>query len=217
MIRIHGTVADFNGNPISGASVELKKNAFKGAHGCLSDDQGRYELSAEEGRYVALAAIVPKDYRRTRLEYWAWNVPAHRDLEINPRYDALEIYAMNAWIPQGALPSLQIYFRPMSLKRALDQGGLEELRKMRVVDIAPDLTPEDIQVRIGEAPVPALEVNKVREAGPGGQAIFAYLIQTPLPEKRPAHDIWRITLTAKDPETGEMGENLLFWERPQYV
>jgi hypothetical protein len=217
MIRIHGTVTDFHGNPIPGASVELKKNDFQIAYGCLSDEKGHYELSAEDGKYIALAAIVPRDYRRTKLEYWAWNVPASSDLQINPRYDALEIYAMNAWMPQGALPSLQIYFRPMSLKRVLDQGGLEAIRKMKLVDIAPDLSPENIQVRVGEEPVPALEVNKVREAGPNGQAIFAYLIQTRLPGKRPAHDIWRITLTAEDPETGEMGENLLFWEKPRYV
>jgi hypothetical protein len=44
-----------------------------------------------------------------------------------------------------------------------------------------------------------------------------YLVQTSLALRQPGHDIWRITLTVKDPETGEMGENLLFWEQPRYV
>lgn len=216
VIRIHGTVTDFEENPIEGASVELKKADFKTAYECLSDSDGRYSLSVEEGLYIALCAIVEEDYRITKLEYWAWNIPANGDLEINPRYDSLEIYAMNGWMPQGAPPSLQIYFRPMSLKRALAQGDLEALKKMELIDIAPDLSPENIQVRVGDERVSVLEVNKVREVWPNGQAIFAYLIQTPLPGRKPESNVWRITLTAKDPDTGEMGENLLFWERPCY-
>jgi len=58
-----------------------------------------------------------KDYAVENLEYWAWNIMAYQDLEINPCIDGLEVYAVNAWIPQGGMPSVQIYFRPMSLKR----------------------------------------------------------------------------------------------------
>jgi hypothetical protein len=73
-----------------------------------------------------------------------------------------------------------------------------------------------MQMKVEEEHVPVLEVSKVREAMPNGQAILAYLIQTPPPRKRPERDIWRITLTATDPETGETGESLLFWENRRY-
>ncbi len=215
-VHISGTVTDFKGTPIEGAVVELKKADFQTAYRCLTDGQGKYDLLVESGSYVALIAIVMEDYGTKKLEYWAWNVPALHDLEINPRYDRIEVYAMNAWCPQGALPSLQVYFRPMSLQRVMDQGGVEALKTMKLIDIAPELTHEDIVAEIDGERVAVLEVNKVREAAPNVQSIFAYLIQTALPEKPPEADYWRITVTITDPVTGEMGEGLLFWEKPLY-
>ncbi len=90
-----------------------------------------------------------KDYAVKNLEYWAWNVLAYHDVEIDARIDGLEVYAINAWMPQGATPSMQIYFRPMSLRRVKEFSqrlgikfppSREELRSLKVIDIAPRLT-----------------------------------------------------------------------------
>jgi hypothetical protein len=215
-VHISGTVTDFEGTPIGGAAVELKKTDFQSAYRCLSDAQGKYHLLVEPGSYIALTAIVTEDYATKKLEYWAWNIPAFRDLEINPRYDRIEVYAMNAWRPQGALPSLQVYFRPMTLQRVVNQGGVEALKTAKLIDIAPELTHEDIVATIDGQQVAVLHVNKVLEAAPNGQLIFGYLIQIALPEKQPATDYWRICLMITDPATGEMGEGLLFWEKRLY-
>jgi hypothetical protein len=215
-LHISGIVTDFEGTPIEGAAVELKRTDFQSAYRCLSDAQGKYHLSVEPGSYIALTAIVMEDYATKKLEYWAWNIPAFRDLEINPRYDRIEVYAMNAWRPQGALPSLQVYFRPMTLQRVVNQGGVAALKTAKLIDVAPDLTHEDIVAAIGGQPVAVLEVNKVLEAAPNDQSIFAYLIQIALPEKQPDTDYWRVSLTITDPATGEMGEGLLFWEKRLY-
>lgn len=76
---------------------------------------------------MALTAV--KGYQVQSLEYWAWNAPADTDLEINPRFDRLEVYAINAWRLQGAYPSYQIYFRPLGLssvaKKVMEAGSLE--------------------------------------------------------------------------------------------
>jgi len=218
-VRISGRVTDFEGRPIEGALIELKNSRFNNAAEGNSDKDGRYSLSAPKGTYMALAAV--KDYQVKSLEYWAWNIPAEQDLEINPRFDRLEVYAINAWRPQGGYPSYQIYFRPMSLTRTMKKfaaaGGMENLKKLPVMDIAPELTVEDIQVAIDGQPVKVLQVDKVREAGGPNQYLFAYLIQVGLPEKKPAAEYFPITITIIDRTTGEKGEGCLFFRPPHLM
>jgi hypothetical protein len=212
--EISGRVTDFQDRPVQGVSVELKNSRFDTVASAVSDDDGRYSLTAPKGDYMALTAV--RDYQTKYLEYWAWNVPLDRDIEINPRFDRLEVYAINAWRPQGGYPSYQIYFRPMSLTRVTkkieEAGGMEGLSKLPVVDISPDLTVQDIVVMIDGQIVNLLEVNKVREAAGPGQYMFGYLIQTDLPEKPAAGDHIIITITIRDSETGEKGEGCLFFK-----
>ena len=115
MIKIFGKVTDFSGNPIENAEIDINDKHFETIYQTFSGEDGKYSFSVNEGTYIAM--FVCKNYKKENLEYWAWNIPAYSDLEINTRIDGLEVYAMNAWVPQGAVPSFQIYFRPMSLKR----------------------------------------------------------------------------------------------------
>ena len=212
-VKITGRVTDFAGRPIEGATVELKNSRFENAAEGLSGKDGCYSLTVPKGTYMALAAV--KDYRTKSLEYWAWSIPAERDLEINPRFDRLEVYGINAWRPQGGYASYLVYFRPMSLTRAAravqDAGGMENLGKLPVIDIAPELTADDIQVAIDGQPVKILQMNKVREAGGPNQYLFGYLIQVTLPERKPSTDDFPITITLTDRATGEKGEGCLFF------
>ena len=214
MVRVFGRVTDFEGRPIQGATIELKNSHFRNAAESTSDKDGRYSFIAPKGIYMALAAV--KDYQVKSLEYWAWNVPAEQDLEINPRFDRLEVYAINAWRPQGAYPSYLICFRPMSLTRTIkkfvEAGGMDNLQKLPVMDIAPELTADDIQVAVDGQPVKVLQVNKVRESGGPSQYLFAYLIQVGLPAKEPAMEHFPITITIIDRATGEKGEGCLFFK-----
>jgi len=212
-VKITGRVTDFKGRPVEGAAVELKNSRFENAAEGVSDKDGRYALTVPRGTYMALAAV--KDYQVKSLEYWAWNVPAEQDLEINPRFDRLEVYGINAWRPQGGYPSYQIYFRPMSLTRTIkavqDAGGMDNLGKLKVIDIAPGLTADDIQVAIDGQPVRVLQLNKVREVSGPNQYLFGYLIQVPLPEKNPGTESFPITITLTDRATGEKGEGCLYF------
>jgi len=213
-VTIYGRVTDFRGQPIEGASVELKDSRFETVAKAVSSKDGRYSLAAAKGQYMALLAV--KDYQVRFLEYWAWAVPAERDLEINPRFDRLEVYAINAWRPQGGYPSYQVYFRPMSLtriiKKVTEAGGLENLGKLPFLDIAPELTAKDILVKIDGQTVKILKVNKVREAAGPSQDMIGYVIQTDLPEKDSAPEYSLITITLTDVETSEMGEGSIFFK-----
>ena len=218
-VKVFGRVTDFEGRPIEGAVIELKNSRFDNAAEGVSDKDGRYSLTAPKGTYMALAAV--KDYRVKSLEYWAWTVPADRDLEINPRFDRLEVYGINAWRPQGGYASYQIYFRPMSLtrtvKKVTEAGGMENLGKLPVIDIAPELAADDIQVTIDGQPVKVLQVIKVREASGPGQYLFGYLIQVPLPERKPTTEYFPITITLTDRATGEKGEGCLFFRPARLI
>lgn len=217
-VKISGRVTDFEGRPIGGATIEVKNSRFDNAAEGVSDKDGRYSLTVPKGTYMALAAV--KDYRVKSLEYWAWTVPAERDIEINPRFDRLEVYGINAWRPQGGYASYQIYFRPMSLTRTMkavmEAGGMENLGKLPVIDIAPELTVDDIQVAIDGQPVKVLQMDKVREASGPNQYLFGYLIQVPLAEKKPATEYFPITISLTDKATGEKGEGCLFF-RPAHL
>jgi len=210
--RISGRVTDFENRPIAGASVLLKDAGFETVAAATSGADGRYSMTAPKGDYMALLAI--KDYQIRFLEYWAWSVPLDGDLEINPRFDRLEVYAMNAWRPQGGYPSYQIYFRPMSLTRArkimTEAGGQEGLKKLSHIDIAPVLTAGDIAVTIDGEAVGILKVNKVLEAAGPTQDMIGYVVQTELPKGKTPGGHRVITVVITDRETGEKGEGCLF-------
>ncbi len=217
--RIFGHVRGFDGKPIAGADMELKLARFETAATTQSAADGSYSLTVEPGIYMALAAV--KDYRVKSLEYWAWNVPAFGEVEINPRFDRLEVYGLNAWRPQGGYPSYQVYFRPMSLSMTVaaltKAGGVDKLGGLPFIDIAPDLGAKDIAVKVNGEAVDVLRVNKVQEASSPSQALYGYLIQTPLPKATAAGDWLTFDVTITDPATGEKGEGRLYLARPRYA
>jgi len=213
MALIHGRVTDFDGTSIKDAEVELKNDKFITLYSTKSDSNGNYSFAVENGRYLALYAC--KDYGTKNLEYWAWNVIVDSDMQINPRFQGLEVYAINAYLIQRVPSVMQIYFRPMSLKRTQLAGGKEKLKDMKFIDIAPKLGNADIQVAINEEPVAVLAVDRVKEYVSPKQKIAAYLVQTDLP-KMQEKKIWRICLTLHDSETTEWGEGCLFFEKPAY-
>jgi hypothetical protein len=143
---ISGKVTDFHGDPLSNAVVELENPHFNASYKTCTNDDGEYEMIVRKGLYLALAVF--KDYKTRYLEYWAWNVPAYQDLQFNPRIEGIEVYAMNAFKPQGAYPSLIIYFRPMSLRRSRREEGTAAPDGSKVINISPELTKDDIEVRI---------------------------------------------------------------------
>jgi hypothetical protein len=230
-IVISGKVTDFDNNPLQNALVEIKNDRFKTIYKTCTNENGEYEICVKKGLYLALMAC--KDYKTKYLEYWAWNIPANQDLQFNPRIDGIEVYAMNAFMPQGAYPSLMIYFRPMSLKRFHNTENTDTPKKTGVIGISPTLSLNDIELKIDGKPVKILELNRVEEYAGGLTSIIAYLIQSTLPKKsiiayliqavlpikipenKKDSEYFRIDITLRDTQTRERGEGCLFWKRQE--
>ena len=98
-VTLYGVVKDKNNQPVDSASVWLKNRVdnievknkrllFENAYETLTDKNGRFSIEVEKGTYYCLYAIKESDYGKTKLEYWAWNLPIYDDLEINPEYDS---------------------------------------------------------------------------------------------------------------------------------
>jgi hypothetical protein len=213
MVRIYGCVTDFDGTPLDGVQIRVMNSKFNPVVETISDDLGHYEVQVPEGRYMALVAVRDSEYRSSRLEYWAWNILARNDLEIDPRYDRMEIYAMNAFRPQGGYPSYMVYFRPMSL--SMLQEGVQEdstFLAQSVIDIAPRLTDGDMSITINDQQVRILSISRVKESG-GPSSLYGYLIQCELPQEPSSDSYDRIRIIATDPISGDMGEGLLYVEK----
>lgn len=228
-VTLYGVVTDVNNKPVDSASVWLKnrldniatedkRQLFENAYETLTDKEGRFSIEVEKGTYYCLYAIKESDYGKTKLEYWAWNLPIYEDLELNPQYDRLEIYGINASEPQtGPFETYQIYFRPMSLTKALKlpKGKLE------VIDIAPkSISKEEIEVKLNGVLAEVVAINKVEEYA-RGTTMYGYLIQIKKPkpnltltkstEMVKGYD--KISIILKSTETNEFGKGEYFVKR----
>ncbi len=219
LVRIHGRVTDFNGTPQEGVVVHVKNEKFDNLYSTHSGKDGRYELMVERAVYYCIYAVRESEYRKTRLEYWAWNVPALADLEINPQYERLEIYALNAFKPQVTPhETFMVYFRPMSLSRQFSKhgpAGKPDVKPGDLVDIAPlILEAKDLDLRVNGERARIVSVSKVKEYA-RGVYLFGCVVQgvvTPgTTGPIPGYDL--ITLIAKDPETGDTGRADYFYRR----
>ncbi|WP_420602117.1 carboxypeptidase-like regulatory domain-containing protein [Flagellimonas sp.] len=229
-VTLYGKVTDFNNqavdsasvwlkNKINGIAVENKTSLFDNAYETLTDSNGNFSIEVEKGTYYCLYAIKESDYGKTKLEYWAWNLPIYHNLEINPQYDRMEIYGINASEPQtGPFETYQVYFRPMSLTKALN---LPKETKNNIIDIAPKtITKKELSVQLNGIDAEVVSINKVDEYA-RGTTMYGYLIQILKPrynkdqinanEMVEGHDKISITLHSK--ETNEMGKGEYFVKR----
>lgn len=215
-IRVYGHVTDFKGKPIDSVTVRLKNKKFENLYGTLSDKEGYFSMKVAKGSYSSLYAVRSNDYGKTKLEYWAWNIPAYKDLEINPRYDRMEIYAMNAFEPQvSPHETYMVYFRPMSLTKSLEFQGknskkeLEQkaIKEKRMIDFAPNaISAEELEVSINGHKSEVVDISKVREYA-RGTYMYGYLIQIrkPVNSAESVLDYDKISVLLHSKETDEYG------------
>lgn len=128
LVKISGKVTDYKGKPIDSCTVLIYNPDFTEAYETVSNAQGDYTLdSIPKGRYAAIAAMRINEYPRLlqvaqknmKLEFWAWNVIADRDIILNIRYDKLELYGTTAFLEYGGRQELLIYTRPMSVTKVI--------------------------------------------------------------------------------------------------
>ncbi|TAJ13833.1 carboxypeptidase regulatory-like domain-containing protein [Marinilabiliaceae bacterium JC017] len=225
-VRIHGCVTDFNDQPLDSVLVSLKNRNFDNVYSVTTDANGYYSMEVSKGQYLCLYAVKPSDYFKTKLEYWTWNVPAFRDLEINPQYERMEVYSVNAFEPQvRPYETYMVYFRPMSLAKVLKLSDLKnrsEFEKKSVankdtIDMAPSrLSKQELEISVNHVPAEVLNVTKTVEYGKGAY-YYGYLVQIKKPhvEKKPVSDYDQITVVIHSEETNEHGKGDCFVKRVQ--
>ena len=226
-VKLYGKVTDFNNNPVDSASVWLKnkingialkdkRKLFDNAYETLTDKNGNFSIEVEKGTYYCLYAIKESDYGKTKLEYWAWNLPIYDDLEINPQYDRLEVYGMNAFEPQtGPFETYQVFFRPMSLTKALK---LPKKITSEIIDIAPKvIKKEDLKVQVNGVDVKIVSLNRVKEYS-RKKYMYGYFLQILKPKSgqikispsEMAKGYDKISITLHSKETNEKGKGEYF-------
>jgi len=204
---LQGTVTDFSGHPIAGATVEVRDKKFDALYSTKSDEGGHYSLKVADGLYESITCIRMKDYASKSLEFWAWHIPVHADMTLDMRYDRLEVYGVNVFRIQGAYPGTVIYFRPMSLTRYPDfvkSGG----------DLAPSKDELEVTIDVNGKQAKINSVQPIVEYA-GEKSVTGYIVQI-AKSKAEKPDVDVIHIVAKDKKTGDMGEGYYFWTKPQY-
>jgi hypothetical protein len=216
--KLYGRVTDFEGNPIDSVSIRLKNKLFENIYETLTDNDGKFSLIVKIDTYYCLYAIKLSDYRKTKLEYWAWNVPIFSDMEINPQYNDMELYGINAFEPQvSPHETYRIFFRPMSLRK----GNPDTIEKGDSINMAPEtITPDELDVKINGADAEIVRINKTTEYA-RGNFFFCYEIQVLKPnhifetikDSERAKGFDKISIILKSNETGEIGKGEAFVKR----
>ncbi len=227
-ITISGRVTDFDDKPISKCEVRVLLSNFTEAYTAYSNEDGFYSIpNVEKGKYMAIYALRPEEYPRQlkvvekdmRLEFWAWNVIADKDLTINSRYHRLELYGTTVFKENGGYPTIMLYTRPMSLGRMLAYGEALYKDKKKAEDEQVDISaePEDIEFKVwaDDEPLIIRSVQPVQEYVGGGRQM-AYLLYLDLPKKQTGkYCIFRVEAHNRA-YGGEKGENVYFYEYPAY-
>jgi hypothetical protein len=127
--RLYGRVTDFEGKPVQ-AYVMINSTKFRGCGSAKTDAKGYFELMLPERRYQQIF-VCDKNYGRSTLEFYGWNLYLDRDIELNARVDKIEIYR----IAVGVTPerTVIIDFVPMDVFHTV-KGIHKDLKQKAEVD-----------------------------------------------------------------------------------
>jgi len=207
-VTISGEATDFNNKPLENVAVELKNSSFKTIDSAITDKRGMYSFKAKKDYYFALTAVNKQDYRKTNLEFWAWNIPADTNLNINIQYDKLEVYGVNVFLIQGAFPAYSIYLRPMSLTRV----G-ENLQSQKFDKMAPIIDSVDLNISLDGKKLKIYSKQIVHEYA-RNQSMIGYFIQAEYQKPKDKHSPLEIVLF--DRERKEYGAAKFYFPLSQY-
>lgn len=227
-VTISGRVTDFEGSPKDSSVVELIHPHWDTAFSTYTDRDGYYSLEVEKGKYMAMYVLREEEYpsmnavppEDMRLEFWGWNIIADRDMVINPRYHKLELYGTTVFQVYGGYPGFFVYFRPMSLTKSLEYPeelylDKETAEKETVISVKP----EYLKVRV-YADDEELKINSIHHleeyTGDENMTTTGYVVQVEMPAKRPDKPYIVFRVVAENTEDGETGENIYFYELPNF-
>lgn len=232
-ISISGKVTDYNNRPVDSCHVSISNADFTTLYETLTDSNGEYRLdSIPVGKYAAICAMRPEEYPRRmmvpkedmKLEFWAWNIIADRDLKLDLRYGKLELYGTTAFIEYGGRQELLIYTRPMSVTKSISYDNFQDKADAELNGPKITVDPQFMEFEVycdGEP----LEIYSTQHLSfpqtNGGKGVNddCYLIQAQIPSDIYNHwdRPYEIRVVGHNTEFDEWGENVYYLEAPHYV
>ena len=156
-----------------------------------------------------------------KLEFWAWNVPADRDIRLNIRYDKLELYGTTAFFEFGGRQELLIYTRPMSVTKVLEDPGFMDKtsqEKNWKVTVEPEQIEFEVYADGNRLKILSVQHLSLPNTNGNPNNDDCYLIHTSMPEnilKR--HDEpYEIRVIGHNIEYDEWGENVYYLTPVKY-
>lgn len=229
LVKISGKVTDYKGKPIDSCTVLIYNPDFTEAYETVSDSQGDYVLdSIPKGRYAAIAAMRINEYPRLlqvaskdmKLEFWAWNVIADRDIVLNIRYDKLELYGTTAFLEYGGRHELLIYTRPMSVTKVIAYQNFvnkSEAEKNSIVTVEPKYMTFDVYADGKPLEIYSIQPLTMKNKDNSVCDDMCYLLQVELPKDVYTHNApYEIKVVGHNSQYNEHGESVYFLEPPKY-
>lgn len=245
-VTIAGKVTDFDGTPIDSCTVCWMNESFETITQALTNSEGYYSAKIKKGNYNAVAAIYEPSYTYNalntelpesehRLEFWAWNFIADRDTILNIRYHRMEAYGIHSFYIPGAVPTFQIYVRPMSLTRTYDWmkkkkpeslvhgENLSKIiqqpvtKKAKSSKLSPSTKEIGIRVWIDGEEVELLQKQEINEYVNANEIMNAYLLTVNRPTHNTNLPYWVIKIELKDLKNGDCGEGIYYMVKNIYM
>lgn len=234
-VSISGKVTDYNGQPIDSCHVSLGNADFSTLYETLTDSNGEYKLdSIPVGNYAAICAMRAKEYPRRmmvpkedmKLEFWAWNIIADRDITLNIRYGKLELYGTTAFFEYGGRQELLIYTRPMSVTKSISYHNFQDKADAEVNGPKVTVDPQfmEFEVYCDGNPLDIYSVQHLSLIHTNGSKENkgnddCYLIQAQIPSDIYNHwdKPYEIRVVGHNSEFDEWGENVYYLEAPHYI
>lgn len=178
--KVYGNITDFSGKPFR-AFVGFGSDTFLEHLTVWSDSSGYYEIELPERTYNTVG-VDDESYAQTTLEAWGWNIIVDSDQRLDFKVGTGEVYNLNAWVNNGGPPCYFITFRPMALiPRELWKTRENDIelngKEWKVLDLAPELTIEDIKVSVNGNEVEIYSLQKYFETSGKASSMPAYLVQ----------------------------------------
>lgn len=175
---ISGKVVDFDDKPFA-AAVMLYRYGFDDAPlmmGVWADRDGKYTIRVPEGCYNAMYAD-DNSYGKSSLECWGWNIIVDSDETIDLKIGSGEVYSLNVAVSNGGMDTMFLSFRPMVYYKNEEYDALVGEKDFHVVDIAPELSIEDITVSVNGRKAEVISLQKLYETAAGGWCMPMYVAQ----------------------------------------
>ena len=220
-VTIHGRVTDYNGQPIDSASVWWQNPQFNDIIEAITDKDGQpaFHGNVRIGGQINRGCTLIFSFGYTG--------------RVMPVFVG---YGLRAFCIPGAMPTYQIYVRPMSLTRTYqwmketkpeslvhgenlsDIEQQEQNKEARECQMAPRPGQLKVTVWIDGEKVPVLMKQEIKEYFDSNEYGNAYLLTVDMP-KHPKKDLpYRIfKVELEDMENGDRGEGLYYMEKENYV